>query len=158
MPDPSTCAAVGFERFECLWGNVVDAPGCLARGCCYDAAAAADANGVSPALHMTPWCYWPEGGGKTAPYTDWYFFGHAGNHRGALKDFVTVGGKAPLMPRWALGPFFSRWFAYADFEERGVVNSHTRNGIPLDVQVLDTDWHMGWCVFLLFFFSFFLRG
>jgi hypothetical protein len=143
-PPAAACAARGFERFECLWGNVVDEAGCRARGCCYDAAAAAEAAGQPPAIHMTPWCFWPEGGAVSAAYADWYFFGHAGAHRAALRDFAVVGGRTPLVPRWALGPFFSRWFAYADFEERGVVNAHARNGIPLDVQVLDTDWHMGW--------------
>ena len=123
---------------------MVDEAGCRARGCCYDSEAASAAHGVAPAIHMTPWCFWPTPAPGVAPYTDLYFFGHGSAYPAALADFTAVGGRPPLLPRWALGPFFSRWFAYADHEERGVLAGHARNGIPLDVQVLDTDWHMGW--------------
>jgi alpha-glucosidase (family GH31 glycosyl hydrolase) len=143
-PDAAQCLPTGFSRFECLWGNVVDEAGCRARGCCFDAEAAASAQGVPPAIHMTPWCFWPTPAPGTSGYTDLYFFGHGWDFRGALRDFTGLGGRPPLLPRWALGPFFSRWFAYADHEERAVLAMHARNGIPLDVQVLDTDWHMGW--------------
>lgn len=140
-PPPLQCTAGGFNRFECLWGNVVDERGCRARGCCFDPAAAREADGQAPALHMTPWCFWPS---PPEVYTDLYFFGFGTDFRGALRAFTTLGGRVPLMPRWALGPMFSRWFAYADHEERGVLSTHARNSIPLDVQILDTDWHMGW--------------
>jgi len=138
------CYPEGFQRFECIWGNVVDAGACAAKGCCFDAAAAAAADGVPPAQHVTPWCYWPVPAPGTSAYQDLYFFGHGWDFQGALRDFTAVGGRPAMMPRWALGPFFSRWFAYTDHEERGVLATHARNGIPLDVQVLDTDWHMGW--------------
>lgn len=130
------CAPKGFQRWECIWGNVVDAGACAARGCCFDPVAAGEADGVPPAQHMTPWCFWPTPPAGTAAYTDLYLFGHGDDFKGAMKDFTGVGGKIPLMPRWALGPFFSRWFAYTDHEERGVLATHARNGIPLDVQVV----------------------
>ena len=131
QPPAAACAAQGFERFECIWGNVVDEGACAARGCCFDAAAAAAADGQPPANHFIPWCFWPQ---PAAAYTDLYFFGHGADYVGALRDYTALAGRVPLMPRWALGPHFSRWFAFTDEEEREVLATHARLGIPLDVQ------------------------
>ena len=43
---------------------------------------------------------------------DLYFFGHGRDFRGALRDFARVSGPAPLLPRWALGNWWSRYWAY----------------------------------------------
>jgi hypothetical protein len=90
---------------------------------------------------LTPWCWWPQ---PAAEYADLYLFAHGDDFRGALADLRAVSGKIPLMPRWALGTYFSRWFAMTDFEERDVLARHAASNIPLDVQVIDTDWHHGW--------------
>ena len=70
-----------------------------------------------------------------------YFFGHGHDYEGALADYRSVAGRIPLLPRWELGPQYSRWFAYHDFEEREIVSSFGRHGIPLSVQIVDMDFH-----------------
>jgi hypothetical protein len=128
-PSAEHCAAAGFDRFECVWGNSVDEAACRAKGCCFDAEAALAADGQPAAMHFVPWCFWPT---PQLRYTDLYFFGHGRDYRGALRDFTTLGGRVPLSPRWSLGPHFSRWFAFSDAEEREVLMTHGRLGIPLD--------------------------
>jgi hypothetical protein len=140
-PAPGSCLAQGFDRYECVWGNTVDEHACRDRGCCFDSAAALAADGQPPASHFVPWCFWPS---PLRRYTDLYFFGHGLDFRGALRDFAVLSGRVPLMPRWALGPHFSRWFAFSDAEERDVLSTHARLGIPLDSLIIDTDWHKGW--------------
>ena len=124
---------------ECVWGNNVDEARCAARGCCFDAEQARVIDGQPPALHFVPWCFWPSAPAEAAAYTDLYLFASGRDFRGAMADFVFVGGKVPLSPRYQLGPHFSRWYPYADFEEREVSATHAQLGVPLDVMIVDTE-------------------
>ena len=133
--EPDTCTATNWDRFECIWGNVIDEAGCAAKGCCFDANAAAGASGQPTNMHFVPWCWWPRPAENRAAYTDLYFFGAGLDFRRSLRDFTSIAGRVPAVPRWALGPFYSRWFAYHDFEERDIVATFARNGVPLDVLV-----------------------
>lgn len=135
------CASVGWDRYECMWGNNVDEAACVARGCCFDPVAAAAANGQPTAMHYVAWCFWPHEGDAAPGYEDMYVYTHGRDYMGALGDHMRISGRAPLMPRYALGPFYSRWFDYADSEERDIVSDFTRNDVPLDVLVVDMGWH-----------------
>ena len=42
---PQTCLAQGWDRWECIWGNLVNETACAAKGCCFDPVAAAAADG-----------------------------------------------------------------------------------------------------------------
>ncbi|RYE84323.1 MAG: hypothetical protein EOO65_02465 [Methanosarcinales archaeon] len=80
---------------------------------------------------------------RPARYIDWYLFGHGRNYKAAMKDFVTLSGPIPLVPRYALGPAFSRWYQWNDMENVGIVqNGFAKHGIPLDVLVIDMDWYV----------------
>ena len=153
-PSPETCAAdLSFSRrLECIWGNNVDEDACHAKGCCFDAVAAAEAGGQPPAMHFVPWCFWPShpaslqarpgtSGGGAAGYQDLYLFASGHDFKNAVGDLAFVSGKVPLTPRYQLGPHFSRWYPYADFEERDITATYRRLGVPVDVQIVDTDWH-----------------
>jgi len=72
---------------------------------------------------------------------DWYFFGYGHDYRGALGDFVRVAGRIPLPPRFAFGSWWSRYWAYSDQELDGLVRGFRENDVPLDVFVIDMDWH-----------------
>lgn len=72
---------------------------------------------------------------------DWYLFAYGLDYRTALNDFVRVAGRIPLPPRYALGYWWSRYWAYSDDELRGLVTEIADHGIPLDVLVIDMDWH-----------------
>jgi len=72
---------------------------------------------------------------------DWYFFGYGHAFRAALGDFVRVAGRIPLPPRFAFGAWWSRYWAYDDQELNELVRGFHRNDVPLDVLVIDMDWH-----------------
>jgi alpha-glucosidase len=73
---------------------------------------------------------------------DWYFFGYGHEYRKALGDFVRVAGRIPLPPRFAFGAWWSRFWAYSDQEIEGIVHGFQENDTPLDVFVIDMDWHL----------------
>lgn len=72
---------------------------------------------------------------------DWYFFGYGHDYRAALGDYVRVAGRIPLPPRFAFGTWWSRYWAYSDQELRELVQGFRADHIPLDVLVIDMDWH-----------------
>ena len=72
---------------------------------------------------------------------DWYFFGYGHDYRRALADFTRVAGKIPMPPRFAFGAWWSRYWAYTDAEEQQLVEDFHRYDVPLDVLVIDMDWH-----------------
>jgi len=72
---------------------------------------------------------------------DWYFMAYGHNYKSALKDYTAFAGKVPLPPRYAFGYWWSRYWEYSDNEIHNLIdNFHTYN-IPLDVLVVDMDWH-----------------
>ena len=73
---------------------------------------------------------------------DWYFFGYGHDYRKALGDYVRVAGRIPLPPRFAFGAWWSRYWAYSDQELDELVKGFHENDVPLDVFVIDMDWHM----------------
>jgi len=72
---------------------------------------------------------------------DWYFFGYGHDYQAALTDYVQFGGRIPLIPRFVLGAWWSRYWAYSDQELRGLVCGFEEHNLPLDVLVVDMDWH-----------------
>ncbi|OQR89318.1 glycoside hydrolase [Achlya hypogyna] len=75
-------------------------------------------------------------------YQDLYFFGHGRRFKDALRDFALLSGQAPLPPRYAFGVFYSRWWAYSDDEVETLVQEFASRAVPLDIVVLDMDWHL----------------
>lgn len=76
---------------------------------------------------------------------DLYFFGYGLSYKDALRDAGLVFGRQPLPPRYALGYWYSRYWAYTDKELRQLVEDFDSMGLPLDVLVIDMDWHkLGW--------------
>ncbi|HEY3754842.1 MAG TPA: TIM-barrel domain-containing protein [Opitutaceae bacterium] len=75
------------------------------------------------------------------PRQDWYFFGYGHDYRAALGDYVRVAGRIPLPPRFAFGAWWSRYWAYSDQELDELVRGFRENDVPLDVLVIDMDWH-----------------
>jgi alpha-glucosidase len=72
---------------------------------------------------------------------DWYFFGYGHDYKKALHDFTCVAGKIPLPPRFAFGVWWSRYWAYTDLELKQLVREFDIHDVPLDVLVIDMDWH-----------------
>ncbi|MBQ8574341.1 MAG: DUF5110 domain-containing protein [Bacteroidales bacterium] len=72
---------------------------------------------------------------------DWYFMAYGHDYKAALKDFTVFAGKMPLPPRFTFGYWWSRYWAYSDKEMRTLVDKFHAYDIPLDVLVVDMDWH-----------------
>lgn len=72
---------------------------------------------------------------------DWYFFAYGKDYKSALYDYTLVAGKVPLPPRYAFGYWWSRYWSYSDNELRELVYNFEKYNIPLDVLVLDMNWH-----------------
>jgi hypothetical protein len=49
---------------------------------------------------------------------DWYFFGYGHDYKAALADYIHFGGRIPLLPRFVLGAWWSRYWAYRPGSER----------------------------------------
>ncbi|MFM9957561.1 MAG: TIM-barrel domain-containing protein [Phycisphaerales bacterium] len=82
---------------------------------------------------------------KAPKALDWYLFAHGHDFAGALEDFTKVAGKIPLPPKYVLGSWWSRYWAYSDDELKDIVAQFNEHGVPLDVLVIDMDWHLdGW--------------
>jgi alpha-glucosidase len=73
---------------------------------------------------------------------DWYFFGHGHDYKAALGDFAKVAGPIPIPPRFAFGTWWSRYWAYTDQELMDLVREFETHDVPLDVLVIDMDWHL----------------
>ena len=67
--------------------------------------------------------------------------GYGHDYKSALKDFTVFAGKMPLPPRFTFGYWWSRYWAYTDREMRTLVDKFKAYDIPLDVLVVDMDWH-----------------
>jgi len=73
---------------------------------------------------------------------DLYFFGYGQDYRGLLADFVKLAGRIPMPPRFAFGTWWSRYWAYTDEEFKDLVREFRLHNVPLDVLVVDMDWHL----------------
>jgi alpha-glucosidase (family GH31 glycosyl hydrolase) len=89
-----------------------------------------------------PWAMERPANEKRGSYQDWYFFGYGHDYKQALGDYVRVAGRIPLPPRFAFGVWWSRYWAYSDQELDELVRGFHENDTPLDVLVIDMDWHI----------------
>lgn len=73
--------------------------------------------------------------------TDLYFFAYGSDYRRALKDFFQLTGPVPLIPKYALGNWWSRYRAYTQEEYQNLMGEFIRRELPVTVATIDMDWH-----------------
>ncbi|MBJ2329920.1 glycosyl hydrolase family 31 [Schaalia cardiffensis] len=73
---------------------------------------------------------------------DLYVFAYGRDFRGAIADFYRLTGPQPILPRHALGNWWSRFHRYSDADYRSLLDDFDAHGVPLSVAVLDMDWHL----------------
>jgi len=73
---------------------------------------------------------------------DLYFLGYGHDYLGCLQDFCQVAGPTPLIPRWALGNWWSRYWEYSQVELLQLMQEFQAHGVPLSVCIVDMDWHI----------------
>lgn len=78
---------------------------------------------------------------KPLAYKDLYFYGYAQDYLAAVKDHQRFSGKPSLLPRWALGNWWSRYWAYSSQELLDLMDDFQAHQIPLSVCIVDMDWH-----------------
>ena len=79
---------------------------------------------------------------ESAGNTDLYFFGYGSDYAGCQLDFYKVAGPAPMLPRWALGNWWSRYARYSAGELTGLMREFRDRSVPLSVCIVDMDWHL----------------
>ena len=72
---------------------------------------------------------------------DEYVFVYGDDYRGALRALYQITGATPLLPRFAFGNWWSRYYAYTDEEYLRLLQRFADREIPLSVAVIDMDWH-----------------
>lgn len=77
-----------------------------------------------------------EGDGK-----DYYLFAYGKDYRGTINAFYKISSRVPLIPRFALGVWWSRYHAYTQQEYLDLMIRFKNEGIPLTVATVDMDWH-----------------
>ncbi len=75
-------------------------------------------------------------------HKDIYFFGY--NHRflECLSDYYKLTGKQPMIPRFALGNWWSRYYKYTTQSYLELMDRFKNEDIPFSVAVIDMDWHL----------------
>lgn len=74
-------------------------------------------------------------------HEDFYFWGYGRDYKACLRDFYHLCGSTPMLPRYALGNWWSRYYPYTQEEYLALMERFEREKIPFSVAVLDMDWH-----------------
>lgn len=85
-----------------------------------------------------------EGEIKSPPkdHIDCYFLGYGHSYKEGIRDFYRLTGNTPLLPRYALGNWWSRYHRYTEEEYKKLITKFEEKNIPLSVAVIDMDWHL----------------
>ena len=74
--------------------------------------------------------------------TDFYFFGYGHDYQQCLRDYYWLTGTVPMLPRYALGNWWSRFHEYTEKSYLELIDRFEQAAIPLSVAVIDMDWHL----------------
>ncbi|MBQ8415330.1 MAG: DUF5110 domain-containing protein, partial [Clostridia bacterium] len=72
---------------------------------------------------------------------DIYLFAYRNRYFEAVKALFALSGHAPLLPRYALGNMWSRFYHYRQQEYLDLMDRFEREGYPFSVAVIDMNWH-----------------
>lgn len=73
---------------------------------------------------------------------DLYFFGYGHDYKQALHDFYALCGSTPMLPRFALGNWWSRYYKYSEQTYMELMQRFDKENLPFTVAVIDMDWHL----------------
>lgn len=79
---------------------------------------------------------------RTQGGLDLYFFGFGHDYKACLRDYCRVSGAIPMIPRWILGNWWSRYWAYTQDDLTALVNTFEKAELPFSVCIVDMDWHL----------------
>lgn len=78
--------------------------------------------------------------------TDEYIFAFGSDFRAAVAALYQITGDTPLVPRYALGNWWSRYRAYTQEEYMQVLQRFEDDDVPITVATIDMDWHYSFFV------------
>ncbi len=73
---------------------------------------------------------------------DLYFFGYGFDFTACQRDLSRIAGRTPMVPRYILGNWWSRYWKYSGAELLGLMREFKIHGVPLSVCIVDMDWHL----------------
>lgn len=73
---------------------------------------------------------------------DGYLFAYGHDYRAAVQAFYAISGNQPLLPRWSLGNWWSRYHPYTADEYLALMDRFKSEGLPFSVGTIDMDWHL----------------
>lgn len=73
---------------------------------------------------------------------DLYFFGYGHNYLDCLKEYTRITGHTPLIPRWILGNWWSRYWPYRQQDVVDLIQDFRAHEVPLAICIIDMDWHI----------------
>ncbi len=73
--------------------------------------------------------------------SDIYVFCYGHDYIGAVRALFLLCGEAPLIPRYVLGNWWSRYHAYSEESYLELMRKFSQKEIPLSVATIDMDWH-----------------
>lgn len=79
---------------------------------------------------------------KNPENQDLYFFGYGYDFTACQRDLTKIAGKTPMVPRYILGNWWSRYWAYSDQELLDLMQEFKDHDTPLSVCIVDMDWHV----------------
>lgn len=83
-------------------------------------------------------------GRRSGERSDQYIFMYGRDYREAIRAFYAVSGSQPLLPRYAMGNWWSRYHAYDEKEYMDLHDHFEKDDVPMNVAVVDMDWHLVW--------------
>lgn len=79
---------------------------------------------------------------RAIPMIDIYIFAYGHDYQEALTSYYRISGKSSLIPRYILGNWWSKYWAYHDVDLLSIVDHFNEDQIPLSVCIVDMDWHI----------------
>ena len=76
-----------------------------------------------------------------ADHIDIYVFMYDRDFKQALFDYFKMTGSPAMIPRYALGNWWSRNITYDDFSTTALLKKFEKKKIPFSVMLFDHDWH-----------------
>lgn len=73
---------------------------------------------------------------------DLYFFGYGHDIAALLRDYTRIAGSIPMIPRYILGNWWSRYWAYTQDDLQSLMQEFRVRDLPLSVCIVDMDWHV----------------
>lgn len=73
---------------------------------------------------------------------DLYFFGYGNDISACLADFTRIAGDIPMIPRYILGNWWSRYWEYTQDDLKNLMLDFRAHDVPLSICIIDMDWHI----------------